>query len=90
MTMRRISVLLVAVVMMLTMAMGTALAHKSDNHKVCNVREGKKDVTLTGFTHKEQQRYLDKRKNREDYAGKCDNNGGGGVNIARITTAPFR
>jgi len=90
MTMRRISVLLVAVMMMLTMAMGTALAHKSNNHKVCDVRKNARDVTLTGFTHKEQQRYL--RNHPRDYAGKCDRNDGGkniGQRIAKFTVAPF-
>ena len=86
MTMRRVSVLLVAVVLTMMLSVGSALAHQSNNHKVCDVREGKKDVTLTGFTHKEQQRYLDKRSNREDYAGACQNGNGGfkSQDIAKI------
>jgi hypothetical protein len=88
MTMRRISVLLVAVVMMMMLSLGTALAHKSDNHKVCDVRKNAKDVTLSGYTHKQQQRYLNNHP--KDYAGKCDDNRGGGPNTARLTTAAWR
>jgi hypothetical protein len=88
MTMRRISVLLVAVVMMMMLSLGTALAHKSGNHKVCDVRKNAKDVTLSGYTHKQQQRYLNNHP--KDYAGKCDNNRGGGPNVARLTSAPWR
>jgi hypothetical protein len=88
MTMRRISVLLVAVVMMMMLSLGTALAHKSGNHKVCDVRKNAKDVTLSGYTHKQQQRYLNNHP--KDYAGACDNNRDGGPNTARLTTAPWR
>jgi hypothetical protein len=87
MTMRRISVLLVAVVMMMMLSLGTALAHKSGNHKVCDVRKGN-DVTLSGYTHKQQQRYLNNHP--KDYAGKCG--GGGGFNggkIGKIAAGPF-
>ena len=88
MTMRRISVLLVAVVMTMMLSVGTALAHKSDNHKVCF-----KGDTISGFTHKQQQRFLNNHPKADP--GKCNNNnnnnnGGGFPNIARITTAPFR
>ena len=71
MTMRRISVLLVAVVMAMMLSMGTALAHKSDNHKVCH-----RGDTISGLTHKQQQRHLNNHP--RDYAGKCDRDGGGG------------
>jgi hypothetical protein len=81
MTMRRISVLLVAVVMMLTMAMGTALAHQSNNHKLCHVVKNGNDFTKTGLTHREQQRELN--RHHRDYAGKCVG-GGGGANIPQI------
>jgi hypothetical protein len=91
MTMTRVSVLLLAVVMAMMLSVGTALANQNDNYKVCHVREGKPDVTLTGFTHKEQQNYLDKRKNREDYAGACKNGNGGfkAQDIGRITASQF-
>jgi len=87
MTMRRVSVLLVAVVMAMMLSVGTALAHKSDNHKVCF-----KGDTISGFTHKQQQRFLDRHPKADP--GKCDNNRGGGVNIGKVTakkaTAPWR
>jgi len=91
MTMRRISLLLVGVVVAVMLSMGTALAHQSNNHKVCDVRNNAKDVTLTGFTHKQQQNYLDKRKNSEDYAGECVKHGGKNIGqlISSRTTAPF-
>jgi hypothetical protein len=91
MTMRRVSVLLLAVVLTMMLSVGSALAHQSNNHRVCDVRDGKPDVTLTGFTHKEQQNYLDKRKNREDYAGACQNGKGGfkAQDIGKITARQF-
>jgi hypothetical protein len=87
MTMRRVSVLLVAVVMAMMLSMGSAWAHQSDNHKVCF-----KGDTISGFTHKQQQRFLDRHPKADP--GKCDNNRGGGVNIGKVTskkaTAPWR
>jgi hypothetical protein len=88
--MRRVSVLLVAVVMMLTMAMGTALADHGDR-KVCIERKDKRDIQINNLTKKEQNRILDRRANA--VRGACDD-GGGGKNIPKIiakaTTAPFR
>jgi hypothetical protein len=81
MTMRRISVLLVAVVLTMMLSVGSALAHKSGNHKVCH-----RGHTISGLTHKQQQRHLNRHDN--DYKGKCHNRGG--VNIAKVTAAPFR
>jgi hypothetical protein len=52
MTMRRISVLLVAVVMAMMLSMGSALAHKSSNHKVCH-----RGNTLH-LTHKQANRHI--------------------------------
>jgi hypothetical protein len=89
MTMRRVSVLLVAVVLTMMLSVGSALAHQSNNHKVCDVRKGN-DVTRSGYTHKQQQRYLNNHP--KDYAGKCDNNRGGGFNagkIGKIAAGPF-
>ena len=84
MTMRRISVLLMAVVLAMMLSMGSALAHQSNNHKVCY-----KGDTIGGFTHYQQQRFLDRHEKADP--GECDNNGGGGgLNIARITMAPWR
>jgi len=88
MTMRRISLLLVGVVVAVMLSMGTALAHSSNNHKVCF-----KGHTISGFTHKQQQRFLNNHPKADP--GKCNNNnnnnnGGDFPNIARITTAPFR
>ena len=82
MSMRRVSVLLVAVVMTMMLSMGSAWAHQSDNHKVCY-----KGDTIGGFTHKQQQRFLDRHPKADP--GKCDNDRGG-VNIAKLTTAPWR
>ena len=86
MTMRRISLLLVAVVMTMMLSVGTALAHTSDNHKVCH-----RGDTISGLTHKQQQRHLNRHEN--DYKGKCDNDRGG-QNIPQLifnaTTGPFR
>ena len=88
MTMRRISVLLMAVMMMLTMAMGTAFADHG-NRSVCIERKNRPDIQINDLTRKEQNRILDRRENA--VKGKCDDNRGGGFpNIARITTAPFR
>jgi hypothetical protein len=74
MTMRRISVLLLAVVLAMMLSVGTALAHQSDNHKVCF-----KGDTISGFTHKQQQRFLDRHPKADP--GKCDNDGGGGGSL---------
>jgi len=86
MTMRRISVLLVAVVMTMMLSVGTALAHQSGNHKVCHVVKNGKDVTHSGLTHKQQQRELN--RHHRDYAGKC-RGGGGGVNVGKVAAGPF-
>ena len=75
MTMRRISVLLVAVVMAMMLSMGSALAHNSGNHKVCH-----RGNTLY-LTHKQANRHINNHPN--DYRGKCDNNGGG-ANIPQL------
>ena len=86
MTMRRISVLLVAVVMMLTMAMGPALAtHKGNNKSACL-----RGDTYTFSTHRKQQRFLDNHPRA--VAGKCHDGGGGGFNggkIGKIAAGPF-
>ena len=74
MTMRRISVLLVAVVMAMMLSMGSALAH-SGTHKVCH-----RGDTLY-LTHKQANRHINNHPN--DYRGKCDNNGGG-ANIPQL------
>jgi hypothetical protein len=87
MTMRRISVLLVAVVMMLTMAMGSALAHQSNNHKLCHVVNNGPDRTKTGLTHNQWKKELNRHE--KDYPGKCDNDGGKRFNIARFAAGPF-
>jgi hypothetical protein len=91
MTMRRISVLLVAVVMMLTMAMGTALADHG-NRKVCIERKNRNDIQINDLTRKEQNRILDRRDNA--VRGACDDGRGGGFNIGKVTakktTAPWR
>ena len=72
MTMRRISVLLVGVVVAVMMSMGTALAH-SGKHTICDVRNGK-DVTLYNLSHKKAQKRVN---NTNDYWGKCEKGGGG-------------
>ena len=84
MTMRRISVLLVAVVMMLTMAMGTALAnHKGNNRSVCF-----KGETITFSTERKQDRFL--RNHPRAEAGKCHKGKNIGKLIADKTVKPFR
>ena len=88
MTMRRISVLLVAVVMAMMLTVGTALADSGSNHKVCHVRNNAKDVTHSGLTKKQANRELNRHP--KDYRGKCNNNGDGFPNIAKVTSAPFR
>ncbi len=65
MTMRRVSVLLVAVVMLLTMTVGTALATHKDNRKSACLR----GETYTFSTHKKQQRFLNNHPRAT--AGKC-------------------
>ncbi len=75
MTMRRISVLLVAVVMMLAMAMGSALA-ASNNKSACL-----RGDTYTFSTHKKQQRFLDNHPKAT--AGKCHK----GKNIGQFIAA---
>jgi hypothetical protein len=84
MTMRRISVLLVAVVMMLTMAMGTALAtHKDNNRSACL-----KGKTYTFVTHRKQQRFLDNHPRAT--AGKCHKGGKNlGEFVAGVTAGRF-
>jgi hypothetical protein len=86
MTMRCVSVLLVAVVMAMMLSVGTALAHQSNNHKVCHVRDNAKDVTHSGLTHKEQKRELNRHP--KDYAGACKG-GGGAPNLGKIAAGPF-
>jgi hypothetical protein len=91
MTMRRISVLLVGVLVAMMLTMGTALAH-SGNHTVCHVKNGK-DETLRGLTHKQANRHINNHP--KDYRGACDDGGGGGgVNIGKVTykaaTSPWR
>ena len=76
MTMRRVSVLLVAVVMMLTMAMGSALANKDNNRAACL-----RGDTYYFSTHKKQQRFLDNHPRAT--AGKCHKGKNRGQFIAK-------
>ena len=90
MTMRRISVLLVAVVMMLTLAMGTALAHRSGSHVVCIERSGKPDIEIRNLTHNQRENILDRRANA--VKGECDGghkNKNLGQFIAGVTAGRF-
>ena len=82
MTMRRISVLLGAVVLAMMLSMGSALAHKT-HWKVCDVRNGE-DVTLIYHNFKDAKKRVN---NTNDYWGECENGGSGNFwqNIARIT-----
>ncbi len=83
MTMRRISVLLVAVVMMLTMVASTALAtHKGNNRSVCF-----KGDTITFSTHKKQQRFLNNHPRAK--AGKCHHGGFNPNRIGKIAAGRF-
>ena len=87
MTMRRISLLLVGVVVAVMLSMGTALAHSSNNHTVCHVRSGAKDVTHYNLTHREAIRELNRHP--KDYWGECKR-GGHGFDIGRTAAGPFR
>ena len=89
MTMRRISLLLVGVVVAVMLSMGTALAHSSNNHKLCHVVKNGKDFTKTGLSHKEWKRELN--RHHRDYAGKCENGNGGfkAQDIGKIAAGPF-
>jgi hypothetical protein len=87
MTMRRISVLLVAVMMMLAMAMSTASAAT-----VCIDRKGdRNDTEIRNISKDRADRILDNRPRAE--RGECDNDGDGkrnlGQRIAKFTVAPF-
>ena len=79
MTMRRISVLLVALVMAMMLSMGSALAHTSSNHKVCH-----RGNTLY-LSHKQANRHIDNHPN--DSRGKCHK---GGVNVGKVAAGPFK
>jgi hypothetical protein len=89
MTMRRVSVLLLAVVMAMMLSVGTALANQNDNYKVCHVRNGAPDVTHYGLTKKEQNRELNRHS--KDYAGACKNGNGGfkAQDIGKRAAGPF-
>ena len=71
MTLRRISVLLGAVVLAMMLSMGTALADQ-----VCL-----RDHTISGFSDNGQDRFLNRHPNADP--GACDG-GGGGPNIPRV------
>ena len=88
MTMRRISVLLVAVMMMLTMAVGTAFADHG-RFTVCIERKGKSDIEIRNLTKKERNRILDNRANA--VRGECDDGGRKNIGqfIADKATKPF-
>jgi len=85
MTMKRISLLLVGVVVAVMLSMGTALAHSKNNHKLCHVKRGH-DITKTGLSHNEWRKELN--RHHRDYAGKCEG-GGGGANIGKLAAGPF-
>ena len=89
MSMRRISVLLVAVLVAMLMSVGSALAAQNNNYKVCHVRNGAPDVTHSGLTWKERNRELNRHP--KDYAGECKGGGGGfnAAKIGKIAAGPF-
>jgi hypothetical protein len=89
MTMRRVSVLLVAVVLTMMLSMGTALANQNDNYKVCHVVKGGPDKTHYGLTKKEQNRELNRHS--KDYAGACERGNGGfkAQDIGKRAAGPF-
>ena len=66
---RRISVLLAAVVMAMVLTMGTALAHGGNRHTVCHVKRGD-DVTLRNLTHSRANWHIN--NHAKDYRGACD------------------
>jgi ABC-type sugar transport system substrate-binding protein len=88
MTMRRVSVLLLAVVLTMMLSVGTALANQNDNYKVCHVVKGP-DKTHYNLTKNEQNRELNRHP--KDYAGACKNGNGGfkSQDIGRITASKF-
>ena len=89
MTMRRVSVLLVAVVLTMMLSVGTALANQNDNYKVCHVVNGGPDKTHYGLTKNEQNREL--KHHPKDYAGACKSGKGGfkAQDIGKRAAGPF-
>ena len=89
MTMRRVSVLLLAVVLTMMLSVGTALANQNDNYKVCHVVKDGPDKTHYNLTKKEQNRELNRHS--KDYAGACKNGNGGfkSQDIAKFARGPF-
>ncbi len=66
---RRVLVLLTAVIVAAMMSVGPALAHGGKRHTVCHVFERGPDATLRGLTHKQANWHINNHPN--DYRGAC-------------------